>query len=100
MFQRYSFLYFGVFRNVQNIRSHESILMQLTDFMMGAISYLHNDDKKQNAAKMQIIEKIKHHSKEGLEKTNYLARLEKYWESNTFMRKTHNPIWPRRKIMN
>ena len=66
---------FGVFRNVQNIRSHESILMQLTDFLMGAISYLHNDDKKQNAAKMQIIEKIKHHSKDGLEKTNYSEKL-------------------------
>lgn len=66
---------FGVFRNVQNIRSHESILMQLTDFMMGAISYLHNDDKKQNTAKMQIIEKIKHHSKDGLEKTNYSEKL-------------------------
>jgi hypothetical protein len=66
---------FGVFRNVQNIRSHESILMQLSDFLMGAISYLHNDDKKLNAAKVQVIEKIKHHSNECLLKTNYSEKL-------------------------
>lgn len=66
---------FGVFRNVQNIRSHESTLIQLTDFMMGAISYLHNDDKKLNAAKLQIIEKIKHHSSDALLKTNYSSKL-------------------------
>lgn len=66
---------FGVFRNVQNIRSHESILMQLTDFMMGAISYLHNDEKKINPAKVQIIEKITHHSNDCLLKTNYSNKL-------------------------
>jgi hypothetical protein len=66
---------FGVFRNVQNIRSHESIIMQITDFMMGAISYLHNDDKKINLAKVQIIDKIKHHCKEQLDKTNYSNKL-------------------------
>jgi hypothetical protein len=66
---------YGVFRNVQNIRSHESALMQLTDFMMGAISYLNNDTKKLNGAKMQIVEKIKQHSGESLEKTNYSQKL-------------------------
>jgi hypothetical protein len=66
---------FGVFRNVQNIRSHESILMQLTDFIMGAVSYLHNDEKKLNTAKMQVIEKIIHHSNDGLLKTNYSTKL-------------------------
>lgn len=49
--------------------------MQLTDFIMGAISYLHNDDKKLNQAKVQIIEKIKHHSKDVLSKTNYSEKL-------------------------
>lgn len=66
---------FGVFRNVQNIRSHESIIMQITDFMMGAISYLHNNEAKINLAKVQIIEKIKHHCKDQLDKTNYSDKL-------------------------
>lgn len=66
---------YGVFRNVQNIRSYESILMQLADFMMGAISYLHNDDKKLNSAKVQVIEKIKHHSNDALLCTNYSKKL-------------------------
>jgi hypothetical protein len=66
---------FGVFRNVQNIRSHESIIMQITDFMMGAISYLHNNDAKINLAKVQIIDKIKHNCKDQLDKTNYSDKL-------------------------
>lgn len=66
---------FGVFRNVQNIRSHESIIMQITDFMMGAISYLHNNDAKLNLAKVQIIDKMKHHCKDQLDKTNYSDKL-------------------------
>ncbi|HJV77942.1 MAG TPA: DUF3800 domain-containing protein [Paludibacter sp.] len=66
---------FGVFRNVQNIHSHESLLLQLADFLMGAISYLHNDDKKLNVAKMQVIEKIKHLSHDKLCQTNYSNKL-------------------------
>lgn len=66
---------FGVFRNVQNIRSHESVFMQLADFMMGAISYLHNDVEKRNIAKIQIIEKMKHSSKDALMTTNYSNKL-------------------------
>lgn len=62
---------FGVFRNVQNIHSNESILMQLSDFMMGAISYENNVDDKQNLAKLQIIEKIKNQSNNALNSTNY-----------------------------
>jgi hypothetical protein len=66
---------FGVFRNVQNIRSHESIIMQVTDFMMGSISYLHNNAEKKNTAKVQIIEKIKHNCNDALESTNYSNKL-------------------------
>jgi hypothetical protein len=66
---------FGVFRNVQNIRSHESILLQLADLIMGAISYYHNNDEKANTAKVKLIEKIKQHSGSGLDKTNYSAKL-------------------------
>ena len=66
---------FGVFRTVQNIRSHESLIMQITDFMMGAISYLHNDDKKLNLAKVQIIDKIRHHCNDELMNTNYSNKM-------------------------
>ena len=49
---------YGVFRNVQNIRSHESILMQLADFLMGAISYYKNDTERKNRAKAQLVDRI------------------------------------------
>ncbi|TXD48674.1 DUF3800 domain-containing protein [Polaribacter sp. IC073] len=66
---------FGVFRNVQNIRSHESIIMQMADFLMGAISYLHNDEHQKNKAKVQIIKKIQQHCNEDLSKTNYSKKM-------------------------
>lgn len=66
---------FGTFRNVQNIHSHESIIMQLADFLMGAISYLHNNEEKSNQAKVSIIERIKGHSKESLLKTNHSSKM-------------------------
>lgn len=66
---------FGVFRNVQNIRSHESVIMQMADFLMGAISYLNNDEQQNNKAKVQIIKKIQQHCKEDLSKTNYSKKM-------------------------
>ena len=66
---------FGVFRNIQNIRSHESMLIQLADFMMGAISYQHNNEAKENQAKVQVIRKIQNHSGENLMSTNYSNKL-------------------------
>lgn len=57
---------FGVFRNVQNIRSHESLLMQLADLITGAITYLLNDKNQKVTAKKQIIDKIKQHSGQNL----------------------------------
>lgn len=68
---------FGVFRNVQNIRSHESLLLQLADFMMGAISYENNQTDKKNLAKLQVIEKIKNHCSypHRLDLTNYSDKL-------------------------
>jgi hypothetical protein len=63
---------FGVFRNVQNIRSEESVLMQLADFLIGAISYNKNNIEKKNIAKLQIIEKIEKHLRtKDLGMTNY-----------------------------
>lgn len=53
---------FVAVRTLQVIRSHESELMQLTDVLMGAISYhLRNDSKV--IAKNRIIEKIQAHCK-------------------------------------
>jgi len=67
---------FGVFRNVQNIRSDESILMQLADFIMGAISYNANYELKANQAKVLILEKIKKHANQpNMECTNHSDKL-------------------------
>jgi hypothetical protein len=58
-------------RTIQNIRSHESLLMQLTDLLMGAVSYnLRGLTTKNNViAKQNLIDKIKQHSKLNLEQS-------------------------------
>lgn len=67
---------YGVFRNVQNVCSHESVLMQLADFIMGAISYNVNDKDHKNSAKVAILERIKRHlNTDLLDVTNYSAKL-------------------------
>jgi len=48
-------------RNLQNIRSYESELMQLTDIITGALSY-HLRGLNKVIAKNKIIEKIQQHS--------------------------------------
>lgn len=53
---------FVAVRNLQNIRSHESELMQLTDIITGAIGYFLRGFNKV-IAKNKIIEKIQLHSK-------------------------------------
>lgn len=51
-------------------------VMQLADFLMGAISYNVNDEAKANPAKVQIIEKISKHAQlPDLGKTNYSNKL-------------------------
>lgn len=55
-------LEYSAIRNLQNIRSHESLLMQLTDVIMGAISYHLNFDEKRVIAKTRLIKKIQDHS--------------------------------------
>lgn len=52
---------YGVFRKVQCIRSEESILLQLSDFLMGAISYNANNDAQTNTAKRRVVDQIKKH---------------------------------------
>lgn len=59
----------GVFRNVQNIHSRESIMMQLADLLLGALSYNLNNTAKTVNAKKSLIERIRHHSGQPLEKS-------------------------------
>lgn len=66
---------YGVFRNIQNIRSEESLLLQLADFLMGAVSYSNNDELKANAAKVIVIDRIKSHAALDLSATNYSKKL-------------------------
>ncbi len=61
-------LSYSSIRTVQNIRSHESTLMQLTDLLMGAISY-HLRGGGQVIAKNNIVEKIKAHSGRPLDRS-------------------------------
>lgn len=55
-------------RSLQNIRSHESELMQLTDIITGALSY-HLRGLNTVIAKNRIIEKIEQHCKHPLTKS-------------------------------
>ncbi len=48
-------------RNLQFIHSHESVLLQLCDVIMGALNYYLRGELKMNA-KIKIIDKIKHHT--------------------------------------
>ena len=62
---------YGVFRIVQNIRSHESVLMQVADFIMGAISYNLNNEGVNTNAKQSVIDKIAKHSQQELINSSY-----------------------------
>ncbi len=57
---------YGVFKTVQNIRSNESLILQIADFFSGALSYHLNDKDKKVIAKMKLIEKIKEHTNQNL----------------------------------
>ncbi|GHV48681.1 hypothetical protein FACS1894181_05120 [Bacteroidia bacterium] len=70
---------YGVFRNIQNIHSHESVEMQLTDFFMGAISYYKNDTGKKNKAKVRLIEEIMKKSGCDFNKTNYSNKFNLFY---------------------
>lgn len=57
---------FGVFNNVQNIRSHESIILQIADLITGALAYNLNNADKKVKAKTDLISLIKKHAPNGL----------------------------------
>lgn len=66
---------FGVFRNVQNITSKESLLLQLADLIIGAISYNMNNTDKKSEAKRIVIDRISKHCKLDLQQTNHDDKL-------------------------
>ncbi len=57
---------YGNIRNLQFIHSHESVLLQLADVIMGALNYNLRGEKKM-IAKLKIIEKIKKHANRSLD---------------------------------
>lgn len=59
-------LEYSSIRTLQNIRSNESLLLQLTDLLMGAINYSLRGDRTV-IAKNKLIEKIRSHSGSSLE---------------------------------
>jgi len=60
-----------VIERVQQIRSHESAVMQLTDILVGAIAY-HNRRLDTNQAKLNVIQRIQQRSCWNLEETTWL----------------------------
>jgi hypothetical protein len=61
---------FSSIRILQNIRSEESLLMQIADLLMGAISY-HLRGLNTVIAKNKLIEKIQHHTTQPLTQSTY-----------------------------
>ncbi|MBI9035912.1 MAG: DUF3800 domain-containing protein [Bacteroidales bacterium] len=61
---------FGIFRNVQNIRSHESILLQIADLLTGALAYNLNVADQAVKAKTDLIKIIEKHASNGLKETS------------------------------
>ncbi|MDP8205337.1 MAG: DUF3800 domain-containing protein [Candidatus Electryonea clarkiae] len=60
-----------VIKRVQQIRSHEVAIMQLTDIIIGAIGY-HNRGLTSNPAKLEVIRRIQQRSRWSLDKTTWL----------------------------
>lgn len=51
----------SIIRGIQQVRSHEVELIQLTDFLIGALSYVHRG-LNTNSTKLSLIERIKKRS--------------------------------------
>ncbi len=60
-----------IVERVQLVRSHEVELMQLTDFLIGAVGYL-NRGLAANPTKVELIERMKERSKLSLTRTTLL----------------------------
>lgn len=70
---------YGVFRNIQNIHSRESLILQVADFLMGAVSYYMNNKEKVNLAKVVIVNKIIELSGIKLDVTNYSDKFNLFY---------------------
>ena len=60
-----------IIRRVQQIRSHESELMQIADLLIGAVCH-HNRGIKTSAAKTEVIHRIQRRSNKSLSDTTWL----------------------------
>jgi hypothetical protein len=60
-----------IVEKIQIIRSEESELLQLSDFLIGAVGYV-NRDLSQNAGKMRVIQEIRALSGYSLTRTTLL----------------------------
>lgn len=73
-----------IIENIQQVRSHEVTIMQITDLFIGAITYLHRE-LETSSAKLEIIEHIKKLSKHNLDRST-LPRENKFnifvWNNN------------------
>lgn len=76
----------SIIKKVQQVRSHEVELIQLADFLTGAISYV-NRGLQESKAKLILIDHIKHRSRYSLTKST-LIREQKFnifiWEPSKF----------------
>lgn len=57
-----------IIKKIQNVRSHEIEILQLTDLLIGAISYI-NRGLESSSAKLELINRIKERSGYSLTKT-------------------------------
>jgi hypothetical protein len=60
-----------IIKQVQQVRSHEVELIQLTDLLVGAVAYI-NRGKNESNYKNELIELIKHRSRYSLVKSTLL----------------------------
>ena len=60
-----------IIRKVQQIRSHESNLIQMADLLIGAVAY-HNRRLQNNAAKLAVIRRIRQRSGKVLDQSTWL----------------------------
>ena len=61
----------SIIENVQTVRSHEVEILQLTDLLIGAVSYI-NRSLAESEGKLKVIERIKERSRYSLTRTTYL----------------------------
>jgi hypothetical protein len=60
----------AIIKHIQNMRSHESPIMQLADLLIGAVGYA-NRGLHGNSAKQALIDRIRHRSKYSLVRSTF-----------------------------